>query len=228
MSAVDLRSRFRCIRDQKGLESCLALAVTDLVWWEGARSLGDGAGEAFDPSALFLYYNARKLGGNQNHNMPIRPSEAVRALERYGLCAERLWPYEPDRFRQQPPARAYALTGPDEALDLEPLKQREEILRASLEDERPFLFCLRLTGSNVHVFEAGGIRGSGLLPLPVDVFPVRSHAMTAVGYDERSAALVARNSMGAAWGDSGHARVPFDYILDPRRAYGFLCALRNR
>jgi len=206
MSGIDLRGEFPPVHDQDGISSCLAFAICDAVWWE----------RRFTPSALFLYYNARVRAGNETRNAAVAPSAALAAAKEPGLCPESLWPYRAGHSLEPPPREAYDAAAEHSGVEFESLPRSETAIMKSLDERRPFFFCLRLFRSNHREFDAGRV----LLPRD-DEAPVRNHALLAVGYDDVTASVLVRNSLGSAWGDGGHASIPFAYLLDPRGAYAF-------
>lgn len=220
MSKPDLAEAFPAVHDQAGIHSCMALALCDAVWWESVQR--DSGSSAFVPSALFLYYNARRRAGQEKRNIALTPIDAMAALAELGVCPEEIWPYRPERYLQQPPEEAYVSAGSKAGIEFEPLRQEEAVLKSSLDDGRPFLVCLRLFRSNCWEFHYGATRKSGRMVIPGDEeYPILNHAMLAVGYDQTTAQFRLRNSFGGAWGDHGHVHVPDSYLLDPRKAYAF-------
>ncbi|HXD31758.1 MAG TPA: C1 family peptidase [Pyrinomonadaceae bacterium] len=223
MSKVDLRTQFPPVRSQRGLLSCTALVICDALW-SGLQRGGAGAETAgqFSPSALFLYYNARKRAGHENHNAAVRPTDALDALKEYGICSEECWPYVIENYRERPPGPAYDNALRFKNVGFETLRQDAGQLRASLDAQVPFFFCLRLFVSNQWDFDYGETRRTGRLKAIGDSErPVRNHALLAVGYDDATASFLARNSFGEEWGDCGYVSVPYDYLLHPQKAYGF-------
>ncbi len=224
-SRVDLRDEFPVVRDQGPLQACTAVQLSDLIGWSldrhrRARS-GGRMDSAFSPSALFVYYNARKRTGHHNCNAPVRPSDAVAAVIESGVCSEELWPFDYPRYRERPPDRAY-----DSASELEvefrSVAQDAGQLKHSLDHGVAFFFSLRLFASNCWEFERGetAVTGRMKMPRPHEL-AVRNHAVLAVGYDDSCSSFLVRNDFGPDWGIEGHALVPYDYLADPMKAYAF-------
>ena len=199
----------------------MALALSDVIGVEHRRRFPNL--EQYLPSPLFIYYNARKRAGHENHNIAVRPSDAMDAVGAYGVCKEAAWPYHPGRYRERPPSIAYeqALRSSTN-VSFERLKQEQHALEGSLNEGIPFLFCLRLFPSNCRDFEYGETAATGRIKLPGDAEPeVRNHAMVAVGYDSESSEFLIRNSFGEEWGCDGHVRVSYEYMLHASKAYAF-------
>ncbi|MEZ6126411.1 MAG: hypothetical protein R3C49_25080 [Planctomycetaceae bacterium] len=107
MSERNFSERFLPIRSQRGLLSCVPMALCDAVWWEVERGRVPGVKAGFKPSVQYVYYNARKLDGDQNSNAPVPPSSGMKALSQRGVCDVNLWPDEPSRYRERPSNEAY-------------------------------------------------------------------------------------------------------------------------
>lgn len=222
MSKTDMLDAFPAVHDQAGIHSCMAFAVCDAVWWECVQRDSGSRGRVFVPSALFLYYNARRRSGQERRNIALTPLDTMAALGELGVCPEELWPYRPERYLQQPPAEAYITATSHAGIEFERLRQEEAALKSSLDEGRPFLVCLRLFRSNCWEFHYGATHKNGRMVIPGDEeYPILNHAMLAVGYDESTAQFRLRNSFGGEWGDNGHVYVPDSYLLDPRKAYAF-------
>ncbi|MEP0755231.1 C1 family peptidase [Trichocoleus sp. Lan] len=201
----------------------MAIVICDAIWMYLQLNLaGSTSAELFAPSPLFLYYNARKSTGNENHNIPVSPSAAIAALEEFGVCPERSWRYDVTRWRDRPSQEAFNAARCLCNISCEKLEQDIDLLIGSLTEGRPFWFCLRLYYSNMHKFDRGEIKCGELLPRPeINENPVRNHAMLAIGYDVATNSFEVRNSFGQEWGDSGHIWIPADYMLNKASCYAF-------
>ena len=220
MQKFNLSDRFPPVQSQRGLLSCVPIAFCDAVWWEIQRGRVPGVKADFKPSVQFVYYNARKREGEQNSNAPVPPSTVMEALKEWGVCDVELWPDETRLYRERPPAEAY-----DEAVRMqdwrfEEVPQTMEGVRECLKSETPFFFCLRFCRSNSWSFEGGEISRTGILTLPEsNETPFRNHAMLAVGLDEETERVQARNSYGPDWGSQGHVFIPLKYLLSRELGY---------
>ena len=211
---VDLRNGFPPVRSQRGLQSCLAIGICDAMAYGSQRSHAESCDEL---SSLFLYYNARQRTGHSNLNVAVRPRDALAAAEQYGVCWEANWPYEPDLYRERPPRQAYDQADTGRRPRFEAVPQRLPDLQACLNEDVPFLFCLRLFPSNRYLFE-----NEGRAVMPREGEPqIRNHGLLAVGYDDTTQSFLARNSFGTEWGDGGYVSVPYDYVAHPGFAYAF-------
>jgi C1A family cysteine protease len=201
----------------------MAIVICDAIWmYLKQNPAGSTPAGLFDPSPLFLYYNARKSIGNENHNVPVSPSDTISALEEFGVCPEEYWRYDVTRWRDRPSQEAFKAAQCLCNISCEKLEQDLDLLVESLAEGRPFWFCLRLYYSNMHKFDRGEIKCGELLPMPqIAENSVRNHAMLAIGYDVATNSFEVRNSFGREWGDSGHIWISADYVLNKVSCYAF-------
>lgn len=107
MKKFSISRRFHPVRSQRGLLSCVPIAFCDAVWWEVRRGNVPQVRTDFQPSVQFVYYNARKLEGDQNSNAPVPPSAVMEALSQWGVCDAGYWPNEARLYRERPEPEAY-------------------------------------------------------------------------------------------------------------------------
>jgi hypothetical protein len=199
---IDLRHLFGAVRDQRGVECCLAIALADAI--------GSYAGMS-ERSAMFIHYNARKLVGHENHNVAVRPEQALAAVARFGVCCESIWPNLHADYRQRPPPEAFAAAQP---AAFETIRPERAALLESLAAARPVVICLRIFPSNNLSFRATGNAPNGVITPPEPgEDAVRNHAVLLVGYDHRSDHFILRNSFGADWGQDGYGFLPSTYLF---------------
>lgn len=80
--------------DQQNTETCVANAV--------AGALRELAGGDELPSRAWIYRYGRELGGRRELNTGMRFSEAVAAIGRWGVPAERWWEFVPKEINEDP------------------------------------------------------------------------------------------------------------------------------
>ena len=99
---VDLRQYLTEIEDQQNTNSCVANAVAGayeyLVKKHEERD--------YDVSRLFIYYNARDLGGIEGDNGSMI-ADAIEGLRSHGACAEESWPFTQNKVDKRPSLMAY-------------------------------------------------------------------------------------------------------------------------
>ncbi len=208
--SVDLRPNCPAVFDQGDLGSCTANAGV------AARMMLDDISQML--SRLFLYYEERSLEGTVGEDAGASMRSICKALRRFGVCTEQLWPYIVSRFADapSPAAVAEALTyriGAYRALDCcGPREQLAHIRQYIAAHRQPVLSGLDVYAS----FESAAAARSGVIPVPDPATQqyLGGHAVLLVGYDNAKQQLIFRNSWGSRWGDAGYGYLPYDFVLD--------------
>lgn len=163
--------------------------------------------DSADLSRLFVYYNIREAEGLVESDSGAYIRDGMKAVAKYGVCTEALWPYNIERFAVKPSSgcyvdaekrkivRYYKLTGVSQLLD-------------AINDNRPVVFGIttydnfdRLKGKN------------SVLSVPLNTSEnLGGHAMCMVGYNTNRQLFLAKNSFGTDWGDQGYCWITYDYI----------------
>jgi C1A family cysteine protease len=99
---VDLRPHMTYIENQDQTNSCVANAVAGAYEYLVKKHTEWD----YDVSRMFIYYNARDLGGIQGDNGSVI-ADAIEGLRQYGACAEESWPFELSEVDSQPSEEAY-------------------------------------------------------------------------------------------------------------------------
>lgn len=214
---IDWRDYCAPVEDQQGLATSSVHAALGLAQYFERRAHG----RAIEPSRLFVYKNARRLALAAGE-ASVQLRTTMKAIRRFGLPPEMLWPYCPEHVDQEPGGYAYAyqkeasslcyvrLDGNDTHGHGRPgwalLDEMLELLAAG--------FCLTL----------GFAVPDSLTAAPDIPYPTHhdaacaGHAVLVVGYDDArrirsdKGALLIRNSWGAAWGEQGYGWLPYSYV----------------
>jgi C1A family cysteine protease len=200
---VDLRDVASGVYDQQDLGSCTAFAVG-----KGVRELLQNVrGEQATPlSALFLYYETRKLRNAVDLDSGATITDAMKAIAGSGVAPEAAWPYDIGVFAQKPPQAAYKAATPWKLTTGIQIGGLDEIKKA-LARKQPVVAGMRLYKS----FRDVGADGQLQMPQNGDIM-VGGHAITIVGYDNQKRHLIVKNSFGTAWGDKGYFYMPYAYV----------------
>src|SRR6266700_3214177 len=165
-------------------------------------------------SALFAYYNARLLEGNQKSDVGAQIRDVLKGIIKYGLCAESLHPYVETSFAIKPSDKAYhdgSFTEVDsyERID-EVGSARLTPAKAAIAQGWPINFGFTVYES----FESQEVARTGLMPMPLSSEAVvGGHAVWAFAYDD-SRGFRIRNSWGPDWGIHGDFWMPYDYFAN--------------
>jgi C1A family cysteine protease len=205
---VDLRSGCPPIYNQGALGSCTANAIAGALQFDQIKQ---GQADRFTPSRLFIYYNERVIEGTVDEDSGAMLRDGIKTVAKQGAPHEPLWPYVVAKFRSRPAAAAYKDAAKHQALLYQRLPRTIDQIRGCLADGYPFVFGFSVYES----FESAAVARTGTVPMPAprEVL-LGGHAVLAVGYDEPSQRIVARNSWGATWGDDGYFTMPYAYLLD--------------
>lgn len=200
--ACDLRHLFGPARDQGVRPTCLAFAASD-------------AHAALRPdweplSCEYAYFHAvRRDGGHPDAGATL--DAMMVTLREDGQPTEVVWPYLPalpaDLADWRPPAELGALFRRDGRY----AQPSVETILQSLDDGRPLIVALSISGSFYRPDSEGVVMGSE----PVN--PSRRHAVVALGHGTQNGEtfIFVRNSWGLTWGVEGHGWVSEQY-LTPR------------
>ena len=207
---VDLRAKCPPVYSQGELGSCTAHAIAAALEFDQPEP-------RFVPSRLFIFYNERVLAGAEG-SAGAHLRDGIRSVSTQGACKEDDWPYDPAQDAVQPPQACYEQALGFKALTYYRLDQDIAQFKTCLAEGFPFVFGFTAYAS----FETEAVKTSGTLPMPQsDETVVGGHAVVAVGYDDASACVIARNSWGPDWGQGGYFMMPYAYITDPQLACDF-------
>jgi C1A family cysteine protease len=219
-ASVDLRPDCPPVYQQGALNSCTANAIGAAMAYDAA--MRDRRHR--EPSRLFIYYNERAREGVVGTNAPVSLRDGYRAVARVGVCPERLWPYDPPRFRRKPPLACFDAASKDRAIAYFRIPARLDRLRGCLAQRFPFTMGISVYES----FLTPAVARSGRVPMPdPSEAPKGGHAVLVVGYRDASEHFIVRNSWGRGWGDDGYCFFPYAYLLNQTLAFDFWTVRRT-
>ncbi|WP_330925696.1 C1 family peptidase [Candidatus Sororendozoicomonas aggregata] len=214
-SKVNLSQYCSPIENQGNLGSCTANAGVALLEYFQNRVHG----KFIDGSRLFLYKVTRKLAGIKGDGgAHIR--NTIGAMRLFGVPPEEYYPYDIEKFDQDPEAFCYAFAENYKAMSYFRIHgdTKEELLsriKHCLASGLPSEFGFTVFNSIALASE------TAVIPFPTRKDKlIGGHAVVAVGYDDnldtgndKKGAIMIRNSWGDKWGDNGYGYLPYDYIL---------------
>jgi len=196
------------ISDQLQTMSCVANAAADAL--EILTGLKDPS-NVTQLSRMFVYYNARNLGGNSNMNEGCYIHNAFQSLKTLGICSEELWPFEEKNIYLQPNLLAYKqaydnrITGAYRITSSG--QSRLDDIVMSLDLNTPVIFG---TGVSKEFTEAFNVDKVWTTPN----VSIGGHAMIITGYrKDNGLKFYIRNSWSNSWGINGHTWFDANYIL---------------
>lgn len=214
-SSVDLRPLCANIPiyDQGELGSCTANALGFVYDFLENRTASNP--DSFRPSRLDLYLKERVLEGTRYEDSGAAIRDGIKALNRFGVCSEEMWPYVIEKFTDEPPEECKENAKGHRALLYKRLMQKHSSLKSCLASSVPFVFGMQIFPS----FQKAGSNGGYVsMPIPREKAD-GGHAVAAVGYDDEKKLYTVRNSWGQNWGDGGYFYLPYDYMIDPVLSY---------
>jgi C1A family cysteine protease len=211
---VDLREYCGRVHDQRQLATSSVCACLGLVQYFERRTTG----RVLEPSPLFVDHTARRwLGGSIDGGLALRP--ALKALLRFGLPPERLWPSIAEGRGREPDAFVYAAADRLAGATYFRLDQRDGRPEDTLENVKRFLAAGFVVAFGFPV--STSVDGEAEIPYPTIFDGLHGgQAVLAVGYDDtrrvRSdrGALLFANSWGSGWGDQGYGWLPYSYVRE--------------
>lgn len=211
-SKVDLRPISTPVYDQKSLGSCTSQAACAAHEIMQVKTKY----ERFMPSRLFHYYCERDIQGTINRDSGATIRNSIKALYKYGVPPETMWPYRISDFKKKPPVAAYD-TAKKHVIDkYERLSQTTSAIRSALAGGYPVLFGFSVYDSFMKVGK------SGIVPLPTRKESVQGgHAVLICGYSDSTKLFTVRNSWGLGFGDKGYCYFPYNYITNPDLCFDF-------
>lgn len=204
--------------DQGSLGSCTANAIAYAYTFDEIKQKN---AEQFMPSRLFIYYNERLMEGTVNEDSGAQVRDGIKSINKYGVCDEHHWIYDPTKFTVRPPASVYteatsakslSYAGIDFTLD----RTQAGILahlKKSLCSGFPFVFGFTVYES----FESDVVAETGMMPMPAPGESIMGgHCVCCVGYDDtiNGGSFIVKNSWGASWGLNGYFYMPYTYMCD--------------
>lgn len=222
---VDLRSWFSPVENQLNLGSCTANAGVGLLEYYERRAFG----KHIDASRLFLYKTTRSLL-NWTGDTGAYLRTTLQAMVLFGVPPEKYWPYDVNKFDDEPSAFLYSFGQNYKALKyyrLDPAGVKPanvlSTIKSNLAAGLPSFFGFTVYNS----YTQANTANKGAIPFPTNADKiVGGHAVVAAGYNDSlvikntnpgasstKGALLIRNSWGSGWGDAGYGWLPYEYVL---------------
>lgn len=207
-SKVDLTPLCPPVYNQGNLGSCVDNAIASAYQFDLMKQ----GVKDFDPSRLFLYYNARSLEGTTNEDSGSTIRDGAKSLNKYGVCHELLWPYNVDRYKQKPFVRCYNEGLTRKSISYQSVAQNMNALKQALANKLPVVVGISVYES----FESDEVAKTGIVPMPATSESLLGgHGVKLVGYDDAVQRWRLKNSWGIGWGQEGYFELPYQYLINP-------------
>lgn len=218
---ADLRAKMSPIMDQGDIGSCSANALAACVEHLELQELADKlplaqspqvyqAGQFFTVSRLMAYWNERFLEGSTDSDAgAVTLKDGCRALHKWGVCEEKIWPYNTAKVLDKPSAAAFTQGAQHKIAAYYILHTLTDMKRCMFHGF-PFVFGFTVYSS----FMTDEVARTGIVPMPRwNERMEGGHAVTCVGYDDSRQMALVRNSWGTSWGLKGHFWMPYQYLF---------------
>lgn len=212
--SVDLAPCCPEVYNQGDLGSCTANAIAAAYEY---KLMKQGL-RVFTPSRLFIYFNERSLEGTVKFDSGAMIRDGLKALNKIGVCDEKIWPYIIKYFKNTPPSKCFIEGLKNLITQYETLNNNLYTIQQCLAKDTPFVFGFTVYES----FESEGVAETGIMPMPGNSERcLGGHAVMGCGYDNRTKMVKVRNSWGDSWGDGGYFYMPYEYITNPELCSDF-------
>jgi C1A family cysteine protease len=211
---VDWREFCPPIEDQAGLNASSTHACLALYQYFERRAFG----KVLEPSRLFLYKMTRQLL-NWTGDTGACLRTTLKAMIRFGIPPETLWPYDAPRLDHEPEPHLFSYAQDLQSLRYMRLDPRGSSGPQTMENIKAFLAAGFPCMLGFPVYSSLSREPNMPFPTVFD-FLKGGQAAVAVGYDEgrpiRSTrgALLILNSWGSKWGDGGFGWLPEAYVKE--------------
>lgn len=193
------------IFDQGALGSCLANALKAAMYI--------GSQGKVDLSRLQLYMCSRAIDGlSLTSDTGDTVRGGMKAISKYGVCKESIWPYVINNFARLAPSSAFVSTYKLNNYIYTAIQQDLSHLKTSLSLNLPIVTGILVYAS----FESTSATKTGIIPMPNTKTEtiLGGHAILLVGYNDTTQYFKFQNSWGSGWGDKGYGYIPYNYILN--------------
>jgi len=212
---VDLRPKCPPIRDQSDLGCCVGFGTTGVVHYD---TINENPKDTFDPSPLYVYYNARYLENTVKSDSGAQIRDGIKALKKYGCASETDWPYNIKQFAKKPPKTVFTNALKIQIQDYFSVQQNEAAMKSCLAEGHPIVLGISVYES----FESDAVAMTGIVPMPNPSENLMGgHCVVVVGYRDADKKWIMRNSWGNTWGDKGYFYLDYSYLLHPDLASDF-------
>jgi C1A family cysteine protease len=212
--SVDLRPLMPPVYNQDNLGMCTGTAIAADCHYQMIRQ----GGSVWQPSPMFIYYNERVIEGTVNVDCGAELRNGMKAINRWGVCPESLYPFIASDFKKKPSRQAYAEAIKHRVVEYTRIPQSLIQLKACLAEGDPFVFGFTVYDS----FESDVVATTGNMPMPsANESMLGGHAVKSVGFDDSRKVFIVRNSWSSGWGDKGYFYMPYEFIVDPDYAADF-------
>lgn len=204
---IDLRDCFTPVKNQGHQSSCSAFAAVSVFEY----ILKKNKQTNFNLSEQFVYYNARKVCGQQLEDSGASLYDVITSMAKDGVCFEKTCPFIENDCTMMPLDEAYSEASDKKVVKAMNVKISEKDIKSAIAQGYPVMISINLYDSFEPHF--------GFISRPT-IEEIKSgnhgsHAMVVCGYSDQEKIFIVRNSWGTSFGVKGYCYIPYSYITDP-------------
>lgn len=205
-------------RNQKSKGACVPFSCAEYMSF-----LTQDKNQVFSPE--FIYHFSRILENTSYKDNGVSIRSALKAMKKWGVCIEELFPYDPDMIDREPNKEAI-LNARNYRID------KYYSIRNGLYSMKSYLYTHRLPIlMGLTIFPSAknkSVKKNGIIPIPYNEQPEGQHCVLVVGYKtvdkfnkiksvvnhhlSSTCYLIALNSWGKDSGDCGFVYIPCEMI----------------
>jgi len=213
------------VYNQQNAGSCVGNGCCEGFRYEVAQLVGNFD---FEPSRLFVYWNARDIDGSTNDDGGTYIRSGFKAMNKNGLCLEKFHPYDDSLAAvvKKPSLEAYENGLKNVTVKYARVDQNETAIKQTLVSGAVVVFGFTVYDS----FFGSWSETTGMMPLPKKNEGIQGgHCEIIIGYDDSKKAFLVQNSWGTDWGkgaikgEGGLSWMPYSFITNPNEADDFWC-----
>lgn len=179
-----------------------------------------------DVSRLFSYYVTRDIEGTASEDSGATIRDTLKGGNKYGVCDEKLYPYNVNLYAQKPPQSVYDAAAKYKITAYHSIADGDlTTMKAAINDGYLVGF-----GFTVYsYFMSQEMATNAMLCLPKSTeFIEGGHAVALCGYDDNKlmpdgskGAFLVRNSWGTGWGLQGYFWISYKYVANTQLCNDF-------
>lgn len=168
------------------------------------------------PSRLFIYYYERVLEGTINEDSGAAVRDCFKAVNRWGVCPEKLWWYDINKFTIRPDRRARKAALDNIATSYYSVSNDLAHIKTALASGHPVVGGFTVFSS----FESDIVAKTGIMPMPrKNESAVGGHCVVWDGYQDDSSFagggyFWCANSWDIDWGIDGWFKMPYANLVN--------------
>lgn len=221
IATVHLGDKYKLppVQNQQNLGSCTGNGIASVVYFDLLNKHTQKVANAFQPSRLFIYYNERVIEGTVRYDAGAQIRDGIKAVNRYGVCDEKLWAYNINRFAIRPSTNAFKNALNFKAVTYQRIDNTSKAsLIGALQQGFPIVFGFTVYEN----FESDVVTQTGVVPMPQPTEQVLGgHCVYITGYNLDTDRFTCVNSWGLDWGNAGTFTIPAEYLTNNNLADDF-------